>query len=382
MGPLTGLRIVELGGIGPVPFAAMLLSDLGADVVRIDRTQPAGFGSWSDPRYDVLARGRRSVRVDLKHPRGIEVVLRLLETSDALLEGFRPGVAERLGLGPDAVAKRNRSLVYGRMTGWGQRGPLSASAGHDINYIALSGALHAIGTKETPIVPLNLIGDFGGGALYLALGVVSAVLEARSSGQGQVVDAAMIDGTASLMAAIYGAFAFGFWADERAVNMLDGGAPFYGIYRTADGGHLSVGAIEPQFYGAFLAGLGLDVNEFPPQFDREQWPATKSRIADVILTKTREQWCDIFAGKDACVAPVLSLVEAVRHPHVVERQTFVHVDGVTQPAPAPRFSRTCSVLPAPPCPPGEHTATLLKEIGYDEGEIASLLSSGAVADAN
>jgi alpha-methylacyl-CoA racemase len=327
-----------------------------------------------------LARGRRSIAVDLKHSRGPEVVLRLVERSDALIEGFRPGVAERLKLGPAECHARNSRLVYGRMTGWGQDGPLAQTAGHDLNYIALTGALHAIGpANAAPSVPLNLIGDFGGGAVYLALGVVSALLEARASGRGQIVDAAMVDGAVSLMAAILGAFSIGYWRDERGTNLLDGGAPFYGVYETSDARYVAVGAIEPTFYAHLLCGLGLSDADLPGQHDRESWPETRARFATIFRTKTREEWCAVFAGTDACVAPVLSLSEAPQHPHVRARGTFVDIEGVVQPAPTPRFSRSRSNRPSVAPNPGTHTYELLVEAGYLASDIAALLDAGAVA---
>jgi alpha-methylacyl-CoA racemase len=378
-GPLKGVRVVELGGIGPVPFAGMLLADLGADVVRIERPGGSGLGAWSEARFDILARGRRSIAVDVKDPLGVEIALRLVERSDALIEGFRPGVAERLGLAPDECQRRNPRLVYGRMTGWGQQGPRSLTAGHDIDYIALTGALHAIGgAGGAPVVPLNLIGDFGGGALYLALGVVSAVLAARSSGRGQVVDAAMVDGAASLMSALYGAHAVGYWTDERGCNLLDGGAPFYAIYETLDRHHVAVGAIEPQFYAALLRGLGLAHGSVATQHDREAWPRTKETFAAIFRSKTREQWSEIFDGTDACVVPVLSMSEAPHDPHLAARRTFVEVSGVVQPAPAPRFSGNVGGLPTPPVAPGKHTREILDEIGYGAEQAAQLIRNGVV----
>jgi alpha-methylacyl-CoA racemase len=361
-GPLQGVRILELGGIGPVPFAGMLLADLGASVTRIERVGPGALGTWTDPKYDVLGRSRRSLALDLKHARAAEIVARIVARSDALIEGFRPGVAERMGLGPDACAAWNPRLVYGRMTGWGNEGPRAQTAGHDVNYISVSGALHAIGPADgPPVVPLNLIGDFGGGALYLALGVVSAVLEARMSGKGQVVDAAMVDGVASLMAAIYGAHAIGFWLDRRGSNLLDGAAPYYGVYETKDGRYMAVGAIEPAFYAQLTRALGFDAAELPGQFDREQWPQTREQFARVFQTKTQAQWCSVFDGTDACVTPVLSMDAAMKDSHLQQRATFLEVDGVMQPAPAPRFSRTPGGLHRTPPAPGQDTQDILKD---------------------
>jgi alpha-methylacyl-CoA racemase len=379
MGPLSGVRIVEIAGIGPVPYAGMLLADLGADVIRVDRMTPDPFLSWGEPKYDILARGRRSVAVDLKNPGGVETVLRLVERADALIEGFRPAVTERLGLGPEVCLKRNPKLVYGRMTGWGQQGPLSQAAGHDVNYIALTGALHAIGPADgPPIIPLNLIGDFGGGSLFLALGVVSAILEASRSGRGQVVDAAMIDGASSLMASIYGAFAIGFWNDRRGSNLLDGAAPFYQIYETADGKHVAIGAIEPQFYAELLRLAGLDGGDLPDQLAVDGWPVARERMAAVFKSKTRDQWCRLMEGSEACFAPVLSLAEAPEHPHVKERGTFVTLDGVVQPGPAPRFDRTGCELRGSAVPAGSHTDEVLTELGLTAEEIASLRDARAI----
>jgi len=383
MGPLDGVRVIELAGIGPGPFAAMMLADMGAEVVRVDRIggTPAAFDTGG-PRFDVLNRGRRSVAVDLKHPDGLSTVLALLDRADAMLEGFRPGVTERLGLGPEVCLERNPRLVYGRMTGWGQDGPMAPRVGHDINYISLAGALGAIGRPgERPQPPLNLLGDFGGGGMLLAFGMVCGVIEARTSGRGQVVDAAMVDGTAVLTAMMHGLMACGRWADERGVNMLDTGCPYYEVYECADGGFLSVGPLEPQFYAAALDGFGLadDPVMTTDREDRSNWPAMKERFAAVIATRTRDEWAEAFADLDACVAPVLSLGEAALHPHLVARDTFVEVDGVRQPAPAPRFSRTPSTLPASPPDTGEHTDAVLREWGVaDDARIAGLRASGAV----
>jgi len=343
-GPLTGLRGVEFAGIGPGPFAAMLLADMGADIVRIDRPSFTG----ADPR-DILLRGRPVVAADLKNPEQRDAVLRLLQGADMLIEGFRPGVMERLGLGPDAVWARNPRLVYGRITGWGQDGPLAAAAGHDINYIALPGALAAIGPRDGgPVPPLNLIGDYGGGALYLALGVLAAVIEARASGKGQVVDAAMCDGTASMLSLFFVLKARAQWQDRRGTNLLDGGAPFYRAYECADGHSIALGALEPQFYETLCRLAGLDDPAFRNRGDRTTWPQLAATMETVFRQKTREQWCAILEGSDACFAPVLTMSEAPSHPHLAARGTFTEVGGVVQPAPAPRFSRTASTIPAAP----------------------------------
>ncbi len=381
-GPLSGCRIVELAGIGPGPFAGMVLSDMGAEVLRVDRTQtlPA---DGTRPSSDVLGRGRRSVAVDLKAPGGRDTVLRLVERADALIEGYRPGVTERLGIGPDVCLERNPKLVYGRMTGWGQDGPLARTAGHDIDYISLSGVLSLIGrVGDVPVPPVNLIGDFGGGGLLLAFGIVCGILEASRSGQGQVVDAAMVDGSALLTAMVWGFRADGHWG-QRGTNLLDTGAWFYEVYETADGGHLSFGSIEAQFFAEMvrLTGLAADVDNrgpVPEQWDQETWPAMKERLAAIVRTKTRSEWTAIFEGTDACVAPVLSLDEASRHPHNVERQTFVEHEGVIQPSPAPRFSRTPVRIAGPPAAPGEHTEEALVEWGFSTGEVQELRGSGAV----
>jgi alpha-methylacyl-CoA racemase len=340
-GPLNGLRIVEFAGIGPGPFAGMLLADMGADVVRIDRP-----GTPQRDVRDVVGRGRRSVVLDLKRPDGIDAALKLLDAADALIEGFRPGVMERLGLGPDTVLARNPRLVYGRMTGWGQAGPLAQAAGHDINYIALAGALGAIGTAETPVPPLNLIGDYGGGALYLVVGVLAALVEAKNSGRGQVVDCAMCDGTASLLSMYFTLLARGHWQEGRNSNLLDGGAPFYRTYECADGGFVAIGALEPQFYETLCRLAGLEEPEYRERNDRKRWPELRNKMQAVFKTRTRDQWCAILEGSDACFAPVLGLKEASTHPHLAQRETFVELDGVLQPAPAPRFSRTPSAVQA------------------------------------
>jgi alpha-methylacyl-CoA racemase len=351
MGPLSGCRVVELAGIGPGPFAGMILADLGAEVVRVDR--PAAGERARAERFDVLGRGKKSVVLDLKRPEAVAAVLDLVAGADALIEGYRPGVTERLGLGPAECLARNPRLVYGRMTGWGQDGPLAQQAGHDIAYIALTGALHAIGEQGgPPQIPLNLLGDFGGGSTYLVIGVLAALWAVRSGAPGQVVDAAIVDGAAHLLAMTHGMLAAGAWADERGVNLLDGGAPFYAVYATADGRHMAVGALEPKFYAEFLARLGLD--EDPArQHDRNGWAALRGRIAGAFATRTQAEWTQVFSGSDACVAPVLGLREAADHPHIAARGTLVTRDGVLQPAPAPRFSATPAAPAAPPPAPGQ-----------------------------
>ncbi len=373
-GPLTGVRILEFAGIGPGPFCAMLLSDLGADVVRIDRKGASG-GS----KYDVTSRGRRSVAVDLKNPQAVEAVMQMMEQADGLIEGFRPGVMERLGLGPVESLERNPRLVYGRMTGWGQSGPLSKAAGHDINYIALSGALHAMGrADQPPPPPLNLVGDFGGGALYLAFGLVAGLFEAQRSGQGQVVDAAMTDGVASLMAMFYGMRAGGMWTDERYANLLDGGAHFYDCYECADGGWIAIGSIEPQFYALLMERAGIDDPDFTAQMDRAAWPKLKAKLTDLFKTRPRKEWCTMLEGTDVCFAPVLSLEEAPYHHHNVARKTFLEVEGVVQPNTAPRFSRTKGAIQGPPPRIGAHTEEALSDWGLSGETIQGLKDSGAI----
>ena len=373
MGPLNGFRIIELAGIGPGPFCGMMLSDMGAEVIRVDRIAK-GVGA---PK-DVLQRNRQSVAVDLKKPEGIEIVLKLVESADALFEGFRPGVTERLGLGPDECMARNEKLVYGRMTGWGQDGPLAQSAGHDINYIGLSGALHAIGEPGgKPVPPLNLIGDFGGGGMLLAYGLVCALLEAQKSGKGQVVDTAMVDGAASLMAMFFSMAGRGF-DDERGTNLLDGGSHFYNTYETKDGQHVCVGSIEPQFYQLLVEKAGVDANRFGPQMDRDRWSGFKDELEDVFKTKTRGEWCEIMEGTDVCFAPVLSVFEAPAHPHNVHRGTFIEVDGVVQPSPSPRFSRTTAEISHAARAPGEDSTEVLSSIGFAQDELDTLREQGVI----
>jgi alpha-methylacyl-CoA racemase len=383
-GPLSGIKIIELAGIGPSPFTAMMLADAGAQVLRLERAAPGAperAAEESGPYWDLLCRSRRSVGIDLKHPDSVELVLRLAETADGLIEGFRPGVAERLGVGPEACWARNPKLVYGRMTGWGQDGPMASMAGHDINYIALGGALWSLGRAgELPVPPLNLVGDFGGGGMLLAFGMVSALLEAARSGQGQVVDAAMVDGASVLMTMIHSFHVSGLWNEERGNNMLDSGAPFYEVYETSDGKYLAVGGIETQFYAKLLEGMGLAGDDtLPGQNDKSQWPAMKERFAAVFRTKTRDEWSAIFDGTDACVVPVLSPWEVAEHPHNQARDTYVEVEGIVQPAPAPRFSRTPSAISRPPSPPGADTISGLVEWGIPEDTVASLRASGALS---
>jgi alpha-methylacyl-CoA racemase len=377
---LHGIKIVEFAALGPAPMGAMLLADLGATVLRIERKTAAGrpTADLFDPKIDILNRSRQVIALDLKKPEGIEAALQLVAGADALIEGFRPGVMERLGLSPEACLVRNPRLVYGRMTGWGQTGSLSQAAGHDINYLSLSGALHAIGEKDgKPVVPLNLVADCGGGAMFLALGVLAALLEARTSGQGQVVDAAMTDGSATLMTMMYTLKAMGQWSQERGSNLLDGGAHFYDTYRCRDGKYIAIGPIEPQFYTLFLERAGIADPEFKAQWNRANWPALKEKLQAVLMQKTRDEWCGLMEGTDACVTPVLDMDEAPQHPHNLSRQTFIEVDGVIQPAPAPRFSRTVPAAPTPPATRGA-PVDILVEWGFDANEVARLEGCGAI----
>ena len=383
MGPLTGIRILELAGIGPGPFAAMMLSDMGADVLRVDRAAAVRDPIPAEPHADILNRGRRSIALDLKHPDAVATALRLIEQADALIEGFRPGVMERLGLSPEVCLERNPRLVYGRITGWGQEGPLAHAAGHDINYIALAGSLEPLGRKGgPPTPPLNLVGDFGGGGMLLAFGVACALVERGASGRGQVVDAAMVDGAATLMTMIHRMRQLGMWRDERGTNMLDTGAHFYDTFETADGRYVAIGSIEPQFYAELLEKTGLAGSEagadLPRQLDRDQWPAMKQRLAAIFKSKTRDAWCEIMEGSDVCFAPVLTMEEAPRHPHIAARETFVTVAGRVQPAPSPRFSRTRPAIQRPPPQAGEHTDEALADWGLAAEEIRKLREAGAV----
>jgi alpha-methylacyl-CoA racemase len=377
VGPLNGVKVIELGGIGPGPFCGMLLSDMGAEVVRIDRAERVGQRTGTD---SVTGRGRRAMAVDLKKPQGVECVLRMVERADAFIEPFRPGVTERLGLGPDACLARNPRLVYGRMTGWGQDGPLAPVAGHDINYISLAGALaHFARRGGQPTPPLNLVGDYGGGGMLLAFGIVCGVLEARTSGQGQVIDAAMVDGAALLMAAIWGFRNSGLWLEEPGVNLLDTGAAFYDTYETADGKYISLGAIEAQFFAEFLERVGLDAAEFPDQNDREQWPAMRKRFAEIFRSRTRDEWSELLEGTDVCFAPVLPMSEAMQHPHIAARNTIVELDGAPQPAPAPRFSRTPGSIQGEARLGGDDTDATLADWGFAADDIAALHEVGAIA---
>jgi alpha-methylacyl-CoA racemase len=378
-GPLAGIRLIEVAGIGPGPMAAMMLGDMGADVIRIDRIAPARTSFGAEARFAVNSRSRRSIAIDLHQSAGVELLLRLVAEVDGLMEPFRPGVAERLGIGPEACMARNPALVYGRMTGWGQQGPLADTAGHDINYVALSGALHAIGPSAKPAVPLNLLGDYGGGGMLLAFGMVCGLLDAKRSGLGQVVDAAMVDGAAMLFSAIYGMHASGTWVDRREANVLDGGAHFYGVYETRDGKFISIGAIEPQFYSLLLSKLGLSSEDLPDQMDRSAWPELTERFAAIFRTKTRDEWCSIMEGTDVCFAPVLSIAEAPHHYHAQVRQGYVEVAGVRQPAPAPRFSRTPGSARPAPSRPGVDGEEILESFGIAPAERAALRAAKIIA---
>jgi alpha-methylacyl-CoA racemase len=376
MGPLKGLQIIEMAGIGPAPFCGMVLSDLGANVIRVDRVTSAGSVS----RQEASNRGKKSIAVDLKTTKGIEVVLNLVEASDALFEGFRPGVMEKLGLGPDVCLQKNKKIVFGRMTGWGQEGPLAFAAGHDINYISLSGVLATIGRPGAPPVPpLNLIGDYGGGGMLLALGLVAALFETKSSGKGQVIDAAMVDGSALLMTMIYTMRGMGLWKDSLGSNFLDGGAHFYDTYECKDGKYISIASIEPKFYQLLREITPLEDSIFDDQLSRESWPEQKKALKEIFLKKTQQEWCDLMEGTDICFAPVLNMAEAPEHPHNKARGTFIELEGIVQPAPAPRFSRTVPEVYPAPAYVGEHTEEVLKSIGMQDSDIEDLKASGEVA---
>jgi alpha-methylacyl-CoA racemase len=377
-GALKGVRIIEFAGVGPLPFCAMLLADMGAEIVTLDRTVPSGLGIKKEPRYNPTTRSRDSIAVDLKSQGGRDVALRLIAQSDALIEGHRPGVMERLGLGPDACWKINPRLVFGRMTGWGQDGPLAQDVGHDLNYLAISGMLSMIGTRERPVVPLNLLGDLGGGGVYLALGLLAGILEAKTSGKGQVVDAAMIDGLASLLTHQYGFFGSNRWIFEREANFIDGGSPWYNVYQTSDGKHVTVASIEPKFYGELVRRLGLDPAELPDQYQSEHWPAVRQTFAGIFRSKTRDEWCAVMQGHETCFAPVLTAAEAAGHPHAQSRNMYVDVESVMQPAPAPRFSRTPSAVRRAPPEPGADTNRVLAEWGFSETEIGQLRTAGSI----
>jgi alpha-methylacyl-CoA racemase len=386
-GPLAGLRVIELASIGPGPMCCMLLADLGADVVRVDRLEPSGLGLPMDRRFEINGRSRRSVAIDTRRPEGRDAVLRLVDVADVLIEGFRPGVTEKLGLGPAPCHARNPRLVYGRMTGFGQHGPLAQAAGHDLNYIALTGALHAIGTgtgtgggeRGKPVPPLNLVGDYGGGALYLAFGVMAALFERQRSGRGQVVDAAMVDGAASLACIFFGLKAAGTWdTTAREANLLDGGAPFYSTYETADARHISLAPLEPKFFATLAAAIGLDDRFVKRQYDRRLWPEMREAIAAIVRRHTRDEWSARLEGTDACFAPVLSFDEAPAHRHARERGAFVEVSGVVQPGPAPRFDRTPAGPPRPAPAVGEHTEAVLAEAGFSAEAVAALRAQGVV----
>ena len=376
MGPLSGTKIIELAGIGPGPFCGMLLADMGAEVIRVDRA-----GSAPRRAVDVLTRGRKSIAVDLKSDAGKEAVLKLCESADAIFEGFRPGVTERLGLGPTDCMARNEKLVYGRMTGWGQEGPMAQAAGHDINYISLVGALHGIGEKGgKPVPPLNLVGDFGGGGMMLAYGLVCAMLEAQKSGKGQVVDTAMVDGAAILMGMFFTMMGVGAYSMERGTNLLDGGAHFYGTYETKDGKYISLGSIEPQFYALLVEKAGLDAERFSAQMDGGRWDEFKAELTQVFKTKTRDEWRELMEGTDVCFAPVLALDEVHEHPHNIARNSFREIDGIVQPAPAPRFSRSEPATPTGSRLPGQDSRVVLQDAGFSDAEIESMISSGAVTE--
>ena len=378
-GPLSGYRIIEIAGIGPGPLCCALLSDMGADIIRIDRLEPSGLGiDYASVKADVRRRGRYSAAIDLKHKDGAETLLRLVEKADAIVDPLRPGTLERLGLGPSECFARNPRLVYGRITGWGQYGPLAQAAGHDINYIALSGVLDAIGPRSHPVPPLNVVGDMGGGAMFLAVGILAGILESKKSGQGQVVDAAMTEGAAYLALGCFGLASVGQWSEKREDNYLDGGAHFWRCYETKDNKFVAVGALEGKFYSLLVNSLGLDENQLPPRFDRNHWPEMCERFAAVFRSKTRDEWCAILEGSDACFAPVLNFREAANHPHAVARRSFEDLNGVVQPSPAPKFSRTPSSIKFEPPVIGGQTNQVLKDWGVSDAEISALAQGGAI----
>ncbi len=380
MGPLKGIKIIEIAGIGPGPFAGMLLADMGAEVIRVERPSGGTLYAEENVRYDLLNRGKRCIGIDLKNPAGIETLLKLIENAQGLIEGFRPGVMERLGLGPEVCLQRNPKLLFGRMTGWGQDGPLAQRSGHDINYISIAGVLGAIGNKgEKPAIPLNLVGDFGGGGMMLAYGMVCGILETQFSGKGQVIDCSMVEGSAILMSTLYSAQQLGFWREQRGSNMLDSGSHFYNTYQTADGEYISVGSFESKFYHELLAKLELTDAELPHQLDESQWDAMSEKLANIFSSKTRDEWCEIFADSDACFTPVLKISEAYDHPHNVARDTFVEIEQVKQPRPAPRFSRTDNKnIQRPPAVIGQHTDEILSELGLQTVDIDALRAAGAI----
>ena len=376
MGPLAGIKIIEIAGIGPGPFAGMLLADMGAEVISVERQSDKSGRRLPD----CSRRGKKSIALNLKNPAAVETLLQMVESADALFEGFRPGVMEKLGLGPEDCLARNPKLVYGRMTGWGQDGPLAKTAGHDINYISLTGALHAIGRADSkPVPPLNLVGDYGGGSMFLVMGMLAALLEAKNSGKGQVVDAAMTDGSANLMAMFNSLHAMGMWSSQRAANMLDSGAHFYDTYETSDGKFVSIGSIEPQFYALLCEKAELDPEVFGGQYDMQEWPGMSDKLADIMKTKTRDEWCEIMEGTDVCFAPVLDFLEAQQHPHNQARNTYVDIDGMTQPAPAPRFSRTASEIQFGSRAAGEDTEAALADWGFDADAIQQLKDQGGLS---
>lgn len=381
-GPLSGYKFIEIAGVGPTQFCGMLLGDMGAEIIRIERPASVELGVAIPPQFNLWNRSRKSLALDLKNSAALEVVLRLCEQVDGLYEGFRPGVMERLGLGPDVCMSRNEKLVYGRMTGWGQTGPLASSAGHDPNYIALTGVLDAIGERGgPPVIPLNIIGDYAGGAMYLAMSLLAALLETTKSGKGQVIDCAMVDGVNSIMTVFHGMLAAGLWNEKRGHNVLDGGAHFFSVYETKDKQYVVIGPIEERFYKELLGKLQIDDPLFADQSNSDNWPPLKEKLQQIFSTRTRDEWCDLLEGTDCCFSPVLSLSEASQHPHNQQRENFVEVDGITQPSPAPRFERTPGKIQSPPVEAGQHTEELLKDFGFSESDIQNLLDNGVAYQA-